>query len=116
MVAELVALSPDGEELRGSGVLEGSIALERRGTGGFGYDPIFVPDGRGADGRRARRRVEARALAPRARGAGARGRRAKARERVVAGRLGSDDASVPARARRTCQLTSAPSTVTFAIT
>ena len=45
MVAELVAFSPDGEELRGSGVLEGAIADERRGTGGFGYDPIFVPDG-----------------------------------------------------------------------
>jgi XTP/dITP diphosphohydrolase len=45
MVAELVALAPDGRELRGSGVLEGAIARERRGTGGFGYDPIFVPDG-----------------------------------------------------------------------
>jgi XTP/dITP diphosphohydrolase len=45
MVAELVALSPDGQELLGSGVLEGAIAPERRGTGGFGYDPIFVPDG-----------------------------------------------------------------------
>jgi XTP/dITP diphosphohydrolase len=45
MVAELVALSPAGEELRGSGVLEGAVAYERRGTGGFGYDPIFVPAG-----------------------------------------------------------------------
>ncbi len=45
MVAELVALSPDGEEFGGRGVLEGSLAEERRGTGGFGYDPIFVPDG-----------------------------------------------------------------------
>jgi XTP/dITP diphosphohydrolase len=45
MVAELVALSPDGEEHRGSGVLEGAIATERRGEGGFGYDPIFVPNG-----------------------------------------------------------------------
>jgi len=45
MVAELVALTPEGVELRGSGVLEGSIAAERRGTGGFGYDPIFVPAG-----------------------------------------------------------------------
>jgi XTP/dITP diphosphohydrolase len=45
MVTELVAISPDGEELRGSGVLEGRLATERRGATGFGYDPIFVPDG-----------------------------------------------------------------------
>jgi XTP/dITP diphosphohydrolase len=45
MVAELVALSPQGREFRGSGVLEGTVALQRRGDGGFGYDPIFVPGG-----------------------------------------------------------------------
>lgn len=45
MVTELVALSPDGHELRGVGVLEGELATERRGTGGFGYDPIFIPSG-----------------------------------------------------------------------
>jgi XTP/dITP diphosphohydrolase len=45
MVTELVALSPAGEELRGHGVLEGRLATERRGAGGFGYDPIFVPAG-----------------------------------------------------------------------
>src|SRR4029079_8532697 len=44
-VCELVALAPDGRELRGTGVLEGSIASERRGDEGFGYDPIFVPAG-----------------------------------------------------------------------
>jgi XTP/dITP diphosphohydrolase len=44
-VCELVALSPGGEERRGTGVLEGSIATERRGDEGFGYDPIFVPEG-----------------------------------------------------------------------
>ena len=44
-VCELVALSPDGEERRGTGILEGSIATERRGDEGFGYDPIFVPEG-----------------------------------------------------------------------
>jgi len=44
-VCELVALSPDGEELRGAGILEGSIAGECRGAEGFGYDPIFVPAG-----------------------------------------------------------------------
>ena len=44
-VSELVIVSPDGEELRGTGMLEGRIATEARGTEGFGFDPIFVPHG-----------------------------------------------------------------------
>jgi XTP/dITP diphosphohydrolase len=44
-VCELVALSPRGEELRGTGVLEGRIATEPSGAEGFGFDPVFVPDG-----------------------------------------------------------------------
>lgn len=44
-VCELVALSPDGEEVRGTGILEGRIADEPRGSEGFGFDPIFVPEG-----------------------------------------------------------------------
>jgi XTP/dITP diphosphohydrolase len=44
-VCELVALSPAGEDPRGTGVLEGAIADEPRGSEGFGYDPIFVPTG-----------------------------------------------------------------------
>ncbi|WKZ83260.1 MAG: RdgB/HAM1 family non-canonical purine NTP pyrophosphatase [Acidimicrobiia bacterium] len=37
----------DGErEVVVDGVLEGSIAREERGTGGFGYDPVFVVGGR----------------------------------------------------------------------
>jgi XTP/dITP diphosphohydrolase len=45
MVTDLVCLAPDGEEFRGHGVLAGRLATERRGASGFGYDPIFVPDG-----------------------------------------------------------------------
>jgi XTP/dITP diphosphohydrolase len=44
-VCELVALSPEGEERRGRGTVEGTIALEPRGGEGFGYDPIFIPKG-----------------------------------------------------------------------
>ena len=44
-VCEVVALSPEGAEHRGTGVLEGRIAHEPHGSEGFGYDPIFVPDG-----------------------------------------------------------------------
>jgi XTP/dITP diphosphohydrolase len=44
-VCELVAAGPDGEELRGTGTLAGRIADAPGGAEGFGYDPIFVPDG-----------------------------------------------------------------------
>jgi XTP/dITP diphosphohydrolase len=44
-VCELVALGPAGEEIRGRGTLAGRIAEAPRGTGGFGYDPVFVPLG-----------------------------------------------------------------------
>jgi XTP/dITP diphosphohydrolase len=44
-VCELVGISPEGRELQGTGILEGRVAEERRGSEGFGYDPIFVPDG-----------------------------------------------------------------------
>ncbi|HEX7311841.1 MAG TPA: non-canonical purine NTP pyrophosphatase [Gaiellaceae bacterium] len=44
-ICELVTLDPDGVEHRGTGTLEGQIVDEPRGSEGFGYDPIFVPEG-----------------------------------------------------------------------
>jgi XTP/dITP diphosphohydrolase len=44
-VSELVALGPDGEELRGTGTLTGRIATQPSGAEGFGFDPVFIPDG-----------------------------------------------------------------------
>jgi XTP/dITP diphosphohydrolase len=43
-VCELVLLGPEGQEVRGTGELAGRIAEEARGSEGFGYDPVFVPD------------------------------------------------------------------------
>jgi XTP/dITP diphosphohydrolase len=48
-VAAAAACWPDGREVVARGTVEGVIADEPRGDGGFGYDPIFVPaegDGR----------------------------------------------------------------------
>jgi XTP/dITP diphosphohydrolase len=36
---------PDGSELVSEGVWPGQLTREPRGVNGFGYDPIFVPDG-----------------------------------------------------------------------
>ncbi len=35
---------PDGSEAIAEGTVEGHIAADIRGEGGFGYDPVFVPD------------------------------------------------------------------------
>ena len=44
-----LALWPDGRELWAEGTCDGVITTEARGMEGFGYDPVFVPDG--GDGR-----------------------------------------------------------------
>lgn len=44
-VCVLVGLRPDGDALVAVGTCPGTIAPAMRGTGGFGYDPVFVPHG-----------------------------------------------------------------------
>lgn len=40
----VVIAFPDGSELGAEGRVDGAISVEPRGAGGFGYDPVFVPD------------------------------------------------------------------------
>ena len=41
----VIALILDGTEYLFEGTVEGEILKERRGTGGFGYDPVFLATG-----------------------------------------------------------------------
>ena len=41
----VIALIEKGEEHLFEGVVEGVIAREKSGTQGFGYDPVFIPEG-----------------------------------------------------------------------
>ncbi|MCL4310334.1 MAG: RdgB/HAM1 family non-canonical purine NTP pyrophosphatase [Actinomycetota bacterium] len=43
-VCDLVLITPGGEVIHASGVLEGRIAEEPHGAFGFGYDPVFIPE------------------------------------------------------------------------
>ncbi len=44
-VAWAVLRLPDGREYTSQGTLPGRIATAARGEEGFGYDPLFIPDG-----------------------------------------------------------------------
>jgi XTP/dITP diphosphohydrolase len=41
----VISLLIDGIIMHFEGIVEGRILLERRGEEGFGYDPVFLPDG-----------------------------------------------------------------------
>jgi len=43
----IALVTPGGEERTVEGIWPGRLAREPRGEGGFGYDPIFVPEGEG---------------------------------------------------------------------
>jgi len=42
----VIALILGGKEYLFEGIVDGTIIRERRGRDGFGYDPVFVPDGK----------------------------------------------------------------------
>lgn len=41
----VIALTLDGKEYLFDGIINGIITAEKKGESGFGYDPIFIPDG-----------------------------------------------------------------------
>ncbi|MCR5035357.1 MAG: RdgB/HAM1 family non-canonical purine NTP pyrophosphatase [Clostridia bacterium] len=44
-VSVITMVYPDGKTLVARGTVEGHLVLEERGDNGFGYDPLFVPEG-----------------------------------------------------------------------
>jgi XTP/dITP diphosphohydrolase len=42
----VIALISDGKEYLFEGIVTGTIIKERRGNHGFGYDPVFIPEGK----------------------------------------------------------------------
>ena len=41
----VISLILDGKEYQFTGICRGTISTSETGSGGFGYDPVFIPDG-----------------------------------------------------------------------
>jgi XTP/dITP diphosphohydrolase len=50
-VCVIAHVDTDGNEHLFEGTTDGTVAAEPRGSGGFGYDPLFLPDDGPTDGR-----------------------------------------------------------------
>jgi XTP/dITP diphosphohydrolase len=83
-VCVLAHLDTDGHEELFEGRCEGTLASEPRGSGGFGYDPGFVPDDTGPDDGR----TMAELSAAEKHAISHRGRAARALAEVLSGRGG----------------------------
>ncbi len=57
-VCALAHVAADGSEQVVEGVCEGTVITEPRGSGGFGYDPVFVPEDTGEADRRTMAELE----------------------------------------------------------
>ena len=44
-VCSMTLYWPNGRSLSSLGIIKGKISIEKKGKNGFGYDPIFIPDG-----------------------------------------------------------------------
>ena len=44
-LSHIVGISPDGKEYSVQGIVKGSISHKPMGEEGFGYDPVFIPNG-----------------------------------------------------------------------
>jgi XTP/dITP diphosphohydrolase len=51
-ICVIALVTEEGEEATFEGRCEGTLAREPRGSGGFGYDPAFIPDDTGPDDER----------------------------------------------------------------
>ena len=44
-ICSMTLFWPDGQNYSSKGVIKGKISTTKKGKNGFGYDPIFIPDG-----------------------------------------------------------------------